>query len=413
MIIDIKIPSPGESITEVELAQWAVANGDYVEKDQDIAEVESDKATLPLIAAESGTIKILIPEGTTTTVGVTACTIDTSAAKQNIDIKEVAKTETPLTVSNVEVQTKTIETENPSIQTNIKTTPLAKKIIDKHNLNIDQVVNGLRKLTKDDVDNYLQNTNNIQQQASSTAPAVEDQRIKMSSLRKKISERLVAVKNETAMLTTFNEVDMTKVIELRAKYGTKFADKHNTRLGFMSFFTKAASLALNEFPMVKSVLDNNEIVIPASNHIGIAVQAPKGLMVPVVRNPENKSIAEIEKNIAALANTARAGKITIDELNGGVFTITNGGVFGSMMSTPILNPPQSGILGLHAIMDRPMAINGKVEIRQMMYIALSYDHRVIDGKDSVGFLVKVKQLIENPLLMLMPAGDANNNLLGL
>jgi len=408
MKIEIKIPSPGESITEVELASWAVADGDFVEKDQEIAEIESDKATLPLIAAESGIININIAEGTTAKVGDVACVIDSSATQQ-----APTKIEEEVVINNV-VDDKNKQpqiTEKPSTDSNIKATPLAKKIIEKNNLNVEQVVEGLRKLTKTDVDNYLQNRNNIK--VTTEQEPTDDQRIKMSSLRKKISERLVSVKNETAMLTTFNEIDMTAVKELRTKFGKRFADTHDTRLGFMSFFTKAASLALNEFPMVKSYIDDGEIVIPSQNHIGIAVQAKKGLMVPVVRNTEQLSVAETEKNIALIADRARSGKITIDELNGGIFTITNGGVFGSMMSTPILNPPQSGILGLHAIIDRPVAINGKVEIRPMMYIALSYDHRLIDGKDSVGFLVKVKQLIENPLLMLMPAGNAHENLLGL
>jgi len=411
MKIEIKIPSPGESITEVELASWAVADGDFVEKDQDIAEIESDKATLPLIAAESGIIHINITEGTTAKVGDVACVIDSSGTQQAPTKEKIEEEEVVINnvVEDKNNQPQTVE--KPSTHSNIKATPLAKKVIEKNNLNVDEVVEGLRKLTKTDVDNYLQNRDNIE--ATKAVIPTDDQRIKMSSLRKKISERLVSVKNETAMLTTFNEIDMTAVKELRTKYGKRFADTHDIRLGFMSFFTKAASLALNEFPMVKSYLDNGDIVIPAQNHIGIAVQAKKGLMVPVVRNTEQLSLVETEKNIALIAERARTGKITIDELNGGIFTITNGGVFGSMMSTPILNPPQSGILGLHAIQDRPVAINGKVEIRPMMYIALSYDHRLIDGKDSVGFLVKVKQLIENPLLMLMPAGNANENLLGL
>ncbi len=416
MIVEIKIPSPGESITEVEISQWFVQNGDYVEKDQELGEIESDKATLPLIAEESGTISILIEAGTSAQVGSVACKIDTSASAP----KEKSKKEKTPESQPAEKETakapeqRSPEKEKPSKETqdekkefpDVKVSPVAKEMMKEHGVSVEDIISGLRRIGKREVELAL----NTKAQGSSRLMEKPDitrdvARNKMSSLRKKISERLVSVKNETAMLTTFNEVDMSAVMEMRKKYQNQFVEKHGIKLGYMSFFTRAATEALKLHPMVNSYLENDEIVTPLYFDIGIAVQTDKGLMVPVIRNTETMTLADIERNIAELAEKARKNRISLDDLSGGSFTITNGGVFGSLLSTPILNPPQSGILGMHNIVDRPVAINGKVEIRPMMYIALSYDHRVIDGRDSVGFLVKVKEFIENPLKMLTGGND--------
>ena len=413
MVHEIPIPSPGESITEVEIARWLVENGSYVERDQELAEIESDKATLPLLAVESGTINILAPEGQPVKVGTIACTINSDAAKQQPktekieENKEVKKESKPKTIATEERNEKPQhETENKQV----KATPLAKAIMDSSNLTVDDVIKGLRKLTSHDVEiakQALLTIDTSQQQAPDRAETRE----RMSQLRKKVSQRLVAVKNETAMLTTFNEVDMSKVLSIRKTYQTEFIDKHGIKLGLMSFFVKATVEALKQHPAVRSRIEGEEVITPNYFDIGIAVQTPKGLMVPVLRNADRLSLGEIEKGIAELANKGRSGRITVDELSGGVFTITNGGVFGSMLSTPIINPPQSGILGMHNIVDRPVAINGKVEVRPIMYLALSYDHRIIDGKDSVGFLVKIKEMIENPEKMLLAGNDPYKMLL--
>lgn len=421
MIIEVKIPSPGESISEVEIASWLVADGDYVEKDQEIAEIESDKATLSLIAEASGTVSLKAGEGNTIDVGAVACTIDSSVAPPQESKKVEADKQQPEAKTDEapkeskKIESKPVEKANSDEYNKVKVTPVAKEVMKENNLSIDDVVNGLRRISKDDVQQVLNNYSQMQSAipSQSQEKSREVERKRMSSLRRKLSQRLVSVKNETAMLTTFNEVDMSKVMALRKKYQKQFIEKHGLKLGFMSFFSKAAAEALKAFPAVNSQIDGEEIVTPEFIDIAIAVQTPKGLMVPVVRNVESLTIPEIEKDIASLANKARNNKITIEEMTGGTFTITNGGVFGSMMSTPIINPPQSGILGMHNIIERPVAVNGKVEIRPMMYIALSYDHRVIDGKDSVGFLVKIKEMIENPHHMLMGAQNPDNLLLDL
>lgn len=410
-MIDIKIPSPGESISEVEILEWLVQDGTYVEKDQEIAEIESDKATLPLIALESGKIEIIAPAGETAKVGDTACTIDTSAKPSKSETKASPKTEE--VKPEVVAESKKEETNNSEYE-NVKVSPVAKKIMQENNIDIDDVINGLKRLGKKEIQQVLSQKSNPTNQTNENIEAIREiERKKMTSLRKKLSQRLVSVKNETAMLTTFNEVDMTEVMAMRSKFQKQFVDKHGTKLGFMSFFTKAVTIALKEFPAVNSQIDGEEILYPDYTDIGIAVQTPKGLMVPVVRNAETMNLAELEIEIKRLADKGRAGRMSIDDMQGGTFTITNGGVFGSMLSTPILNPPQSGILGMHNIQERPIAFKGKVEIRPMMYIALSYDHRTIDGKDSVGFLVKVKELLESPYKMITGTKNADEMLLNL
>jgi 2-oxoglutarate dehydrogenase E2 component (dihydrolipoamide succinyltransferase) len=415
MIIEIKIPSPGESISEVEIADWLVEDGSYVQKDQEIAEIESDKATLPLIAEKAGAVKILIEAGETAAVGVVACTIDTEAdAPADLpEKKEEPKAEKSIPEAE-QTATATSNSSEPvsgNSQT-IKATPLARKLMEENNLNADDIINGLRKITKSDVENVLHQAS-VVQAVPGKERSREVSREKMSSLRRKVSERLVAVKNETAMLTTFNEVDMTAIMELRKKHQKSFIEKHGLKLGFMSFFTKACALALQSFPKINSQIEGNEIVTPEYIDIAIAVQTDKGLMVPVLRNVESLGIAETEIYIAEIAKKARAFRITPEEMSGGTFTITNGGVFGSLLSTPILNPPQSGILGMHNIVERPVALNGQVVIRPMMYTALSYDHRIVDGRESVSFLVKVKELLESPHKLLFEGADPEKTLLGL
>jgi 2-oxoglutarate dehydrogenase E2 component (dihydrolipoamide succinyltransferase) len=411
-MIEIKIPSPGESITEVEISNWLVENGDYVEKDQEIAEIESDKATLPLMASENGKIEILAPAGATIKVGSIACKIDTSVKPS---VSEARKETEP---KEQESKSKPIELDKSTVENTeykkVKISPVARKLMQKNSINVDDVISGLKRIGKNEIERVIsQKTGTVGFQTQKPEGSRDVERKKISQLRKKLSERLVSVKNETAMLTTFNEVDMTDVIALRKKFQKQFTEKHGTKLGFMSFFTKAVTIALKSFPSVNSQIDGDEIIFPDYSDIGIAVQTPKGLMVPVVRNAETMNLAKLEIEIKRLADKGRAGRISIDDLKGGTFTITNGGVFGSMLSTPILNPPQSGILGMHNIQERPIAVNGKVEIRPMMYIALSYDHRTIDGKDSVGFLVKVKELLESPYKMLIGEKSADEVLLGL
>ncbi|TKG93663.1 2-oxoglutarate dehydrogenase complex dihydrolipoyllysine-residue succinyltransferase [Puteibacter caeruleilacunae] len=420
MIIEIKIPSPGESITEVEIGKWMVEDGDFVEKDQEIAEIESDKATLTLIAEESGKIKLKAEEGDAIAVGAVACEIDTDQQGA------LAKPKETKVVDDVEANTEPVkEVENAAPSSaefdQVKVTPTAQQVMQEHGMNVDDVIAGLRRLTKKDVEAVL---NAPQEETTSKTSISEpvreadafsrgEERKRMTMLRRKLSERLVAVKNETAMLTTFNEIDMSKVMKLRKKHQQSFIDAHGFKVGFMSFFTKAVAEALKAHPMVNSMIDGDEIVTPDYADVGIAVQTPKGLMVPIIRNAESKGIAELEQEIKLLAEKARNKRISVEELTGGTFTITNGGTFGSMMSTPIINPPQSAILGMHNIVERPVAVDGKVEIRPMMYVALSYDHRIIDGKDSVGFLVKVKQLIEDPSQLVFGGKDPEKILLGL
>lgn len=407
MALEIKIPSPGESISEVELASWFVEDGALVRKNQEVGEIESEKATLPLIAEQSGQIKIMVAEGETVAVGTVVASIDTSVKVE----KEVEKPATkPAEKDSVpEVSPMPVPEKEPASE-GIKSTPVAREMMEKEGLSVDDIIKGLKKISASDVKKVMQ----LSPAAGLSAPreaSREEERKKVSQLRKKISERLVAVKNETAMLTTFNEADMSAIMAIRKKHQERFVETHGIKLGFMSFFTKAVCEALRLFPSVNSYLDGDEVVSPDYCDIAIAVQTEKGLMVPVLRNAETLGLAEIEKKISDLAGRARKARLGIEEMSGGTFTISNGGIYGSMLSTPILNPPQSGILGMHNIIERPVAIKGKVEIRPMMYIALSYDHRVIDGKDSVSFLKAVKEFIEEPTRMLFGAGSAEGSLL--
>ncbi|APY10729.1 dihydrolipoamide succinyltransferase [Seonamhaeicola sp. S2-3] len=393
MILEMKVPSPGESITEVEIATWLVEDGDYVEKDQAIAEVDSDKATLELPAEASGTITLKAEEGDAVAVGAVVCHIDTSAEKPEGDAptKEAVKEETPKTEtpSAPATQTATYATGSAS--------PAAKKILAEKGIEA-SVIKGTGKdgrVTKEDA------IKAVPSMGTPTGGNRGTSRSKMSMLRRKVAERLVEAKNTTAMLTTFNEVDMSPIFALRSEYKETFKAKHGVSLGFMSFFTLAVVRALKMYPAVNSMIDGKEMISYDFCDISIAVSGPKGLMVPVIRNAENLSFRGVESEVKRLAIRAREGQITVDEMTGGTFTITNGGVFGSMLSTPIINPPQSGILGMHNIVERPVAVDGKVEIRPIMYVALSYDHRIIDGKESVGFLVAVKEALENPIEILM------------
>ena len=393
MILEMKVPSPGESISEVEIAQWLVSDGDYVEKDQTIAEVDSDKATLDLPAEESGVITLKADEGDAVAVGQVVCLIDTSAKapKEN----KVEKKEKAVEVVKSVEKPKVIVEKITTIGT---PSPAASKILSEKNIPISSVTGSGRggRITKEDALKALPKVD-----LNSIAKDRKTQSKKLSMLRRKVGQRLVAVKNQTAMLTTFNEVNMTPIFELRKNYKEDFKEKHGVSLGFMSFFTKATVNALKEFPDVNSMIDGDQQIKYDFCDISIAVSGPKGLMVPVVRDAQDLTFSGIEKEIKRLAVKARDGEITVDEMTGGTFTITNGGVFGSMLSTPIINPPQSAILGMHNILERPIAINGKVEVHPIMYLALSYDHRIIDGKESVGFLVKVKEQLENPIEFLM------------
>ena len=393
----MKVPSPGESISEVEIAEWLVETGDYVEKDQTIAEVDSDKATLELPAEVSGTIEILYEPGDVVGVGEVVCKIDTSAdapAKGDKPIKETLPSSEKIDITPSK---ESYATGSPS--------PAAKKILDEKGI-LASSIQGTGKdgrITKNDAINAKASM------GSSIGKERTQNRERMSSLRRKLAKRLVSVKNETAMLTTFNEVDMKPIMDLRKKYKETFAKKHDVGLGFMSFFTLAVVRALKEFPNVASMIDGDDMVSFDSMDISVAVSGPKGLMVPVVRNADQLGFAGIESQIKSLAIKVRDGKITIDEMTGGCFTITNGGVFGSMLSTPIINPPQSAILGMHNIVERPIAVNGKIVIRPIMYVAMSYDHRIIDGKESVGTLVAIKEALENPIDILMQ-GDVKKGL---
>ena len=390
----MKVPSPGESISEVEIAEWLVKDGDFVEKDQTIAEVDSDKATLDLPAEESGVITLKAEEGDAVAVGQVVCLIDTSAKAP--EIKKVKQEEKPVNVIKPVEEPKEIISDDSFFKGT--PSPAASKILSEKNISISSVSGSGRggRITKDDALKALPKVD--------LKAIVKDRNIeskKLSMLRRKVAQRLVAVKNQTAMLTTFNEINMTPIFELRKKYKEEFKEKHGVGLGFMSFFTKATVQALQEFPDVNSMIDGDQQIKYDFFDISIAVSGPKGLMVPVVRDAQELSFSGIEKEIKRLAIRARDGEITVDEMTGGTFTITNGGVFGSMLSTPIINPPQSAILGMHNIVERPIAVNGKVEIHPIMYLALSYDHRIIDGKESVGFLVKIKEALENPICELM------------
>jgi 2-oxoglutarate dehydrogenase E2 component (dihydrolipoamide succinyltransferase) len=393
MILEMKVPSPGESITEVEIAAWLVADGDYVEKDQPIAEVDSDKATLELPAEESGIITLKAEEGDAVAVGSVVCLIDMDAKrpegvapKKEETIAETPKIEKTAAAAPVE---KTYASGSAS--------PAAKKVLAEKGMEPSEVVGTGKdgRITKDDA------VKAVPSMGTPAGGTRSSEKSKLSMLRRKVAERLVLVKNETAMLTTFNEVDMKPIFDLRNEFKEAFKAKHNVGLGFMSFFTLAVVRALKLFPDVNSMLDGDYKISHDFQDISIAVSGPKGLMVPVIRNAENLTFRGVENEVKRLAIRARDGQITIDEMTGGTFTITNGGVFGSMLSTPIINPPQSGILGMHNIVERPIALNGEVVIRPIMYVALSYDHRIIDGRESVGFLVAVKEALENPVEILM------------
>jgi 2-oxoglutarate dehydrogenase E2 component (dihydrolipoamide succinyltransferase) len=418
-LLEMKVPSPGESISEVEIATWLVADGDYVEKDQAIAEVDSDKATLELPAEESGIITLKAAEGDVVKVGQVVCLIDTSAARPT-GTAAAAPAATPAQeapaapVAAPAAPAPNPDPIKPASYAAGAASPAAAKIIKENNINPALVKASGKdgRITKQDVVAAM-SAGFSAEAAQGWGGTREQSREKMSMLRRKIAERLVAVKNETAMLTTFNEVDMKPIMDVRAKYKDAFAKHHEVNLGFMSFFTKAVTEALKLYPAVNAQIDGNEMIFHDYADIGIAVSSPKGLMVPVVRNAEQMSLAEIEREIKRLAIKARDGKMTPEDMSGGTFTITNGGVFGSMLSTPIINPPQSAILGMHNVVERPVAINGKVEIRPIMYVALSYDHRIIDGKESVGFLVKVKEMLENPERMIFGSKDPMQILLGL
>ena len=408
-VVEMKVPSPGESITEVEIATWLVQDGDYVEKDQPIAEVDSDKATLELPAEESGIITLKAEEGDTVQVGQIVCLIDMSAAKPAGGSSEAPNTEEKPAAEAPKPETPKVE-EKPAAATTYATgtpSPAAKKVLDERGID-PASVKGTGKdgrITKYDAETAAV--------PAMGTPATNGSRnvttTKLSVLRRKLAARLVSVKNETAMLTTFNEVDMSEIFRLRKLYKEEFAAKHGVGLGFMSFFTKAVTRALQLYPDVNASIDGDFKVNYDFCDISIAVSGPKGLMVPVLRNAENMSFRGVEAGIKDLATKVRDGKITVDEMTGGTFTITNGGTFGSMLSTPIINPPQSAILGMHNIIQRPVAVDGKVEIRPMMYLALSYDHRIIDGRESVGFLVAVKEAIDNPVELLL-GGDERRGL---
>ncbi len=399
MILEMKVPSPGESITEVEIASWLVEDGDYVEKDQPIAEVDSDKATLELPAEESGIITLKAEEGDAVAVGSVVCLIDMDAKKPDRQ-STVSSAQSPANseaATNTEVVTKTT-IETPKTYATGTASPAAKKILAEKGIDASEIKGTGKdgRITKEDAIKAVPSMGTPPKGAQRSS-----ERKKLSMLRRKVAERLVAVKNETAMLTTFNEVDMQPIFSLRKQYKEDFKAKHGVSLGFMSFFTKAVVRALQLFPDVNSMIDGDYKISYDFQDISIAVSGPKGLMVPVIRDAQHLTFKGIESEVKRLAIRAREGEITVDEMTGGTFTITNGGVFGSMLSTPILNPPQSAILGMHNIVERPVAIDGKVAIRPIMFVALSYDHRIIDGKESVGFLVAVKEALENPVEILM------------
>ena len=385
MVLEMKIPSPGESITEVEISQWLVKDGDVVRKDQTIAELDSDKATLDLPAEASGKITLKAQEGDSMSVGDVVCLIDTSESVTEIETDEIELDIEPIKEDN----TKITQSENISV------TPLARNIASEKGIDLNEIKTEGQKITKDDV------LKAVPAMGASSDDSRTETKEKLSMLRRKVSERLVSVKNETAMLTTFNEADLSNIFEIRKKYKEAFSQRHGVSLGFMSFFTLAVTRALELYPDVNSMIDGDEKISYNYSDISIAVSGPKGLMTPVLRNAQKLSFSSVEQEIKRLADSVRNKTITVDDLTGGTFTISNGGVFGSMLSTPIINPPQSGILGMHNIIQRPVAVDGKVEIRPMMYLALSYDHRIIDGNQSVGFLIAVKEGVEDPENILM------------
>ncbi len=426
MKIDISVPEAGESITQVELARWLVEDGVYVEKDQEIAEIDSDKATLTINAGAAGVIKIAVEEGTTLEPGKVIGQIDTQANPPEPG-KGIGQTSTqaapPASADTGQGEKQSPEQDMQS--GDVTFSPQAKKMMEDLGISpgLDAIRPDSKRITKKDILAAISSRVTGADHSPQTGPPTvtarpwgstrKEDRQKMSTLRKKVAERLVAVKNQTAMLTTFNEADMSAIISLRKKYQKGFTEKYGFKLGFMSFFVKAIAESIPFFPQVNGYIDGNHMVIPDYADIGIAVSTPKGLMVPVIRDANRRSIPALEKTINEMAEKARANKLSIEELTGGTISITNGGVFGSMLSTPIINPPQSAILGMHNIIERPVAIDGKVAIRPMMYLALSYDHRIIDGKESVGFLVKVKEFIENPGKMVMQGKDPLEVLIGL
>lgn len=422
MKVEIKVPSPGESITEVQIAAWLVANGDQVDENQDIVEIDSDKATLSVAAGASGKIRIMVEEGETVEINAVIAEIDTSV-KGNIVKKAPVVSETqrkqPTEIKKVSTKEDSDIEKTTSInQLNIS--PLARKMMDSNKISENDINEFIKqhRVGKKDIEYFIEKGGlNVIGGGKTTSTqwsgSRKTKRAKMSMLRKKLSQRLVYVKNETAMLTTFNEVNMTSIMSIRKKYKELFSQQHDVNLGFMSFFTKAVTEAMASFPQINSQIDGDEIINFEYVDISIAISAPKGLVVPVLRNAEIMNMAQIEIEIKKLATKARENKLTLDEMQGGTFTITNGGVFGSMLSTPILNPPQSAILGMHNIIEKPIAVNGKVEIHPMMYLALSYDHRIIDGRESVGFLVKVKEMLEQPERMLFDSKDPIEVLLGI
>ena len=438
MIIEVKVPSPGESISEVQLASWLVEDGDVVGKDQEIAEIDSDKATLTISAEQRGVIHILKSKGESVEVGAVVATIDTEASPARDKKEKPAEAPKPLTKVEIEgvMQEEemhrvpaAVSSSGTPLETKLHLSPLARKLLETNKLSEQDFYVFLKsyRFGKSDIEFFLEEKDKIHAsmppsphsysptvlQSSPWSDKRETERKKMSTLRLKLAERLVTVKNETAMLTTFNEVNMTPIMKIRQQYKDIFKEKHGISPGFMSFFTKAVTEALQHYPEVNAQIDGDEIVYFNYADIGIAVSTPKGLMVPVLRNAEQMSIATIELKIKELATKARDNKISLDEMKGGTFTITNGGVFGSMLSTPIINPPQSAILGMHYIVERPVAVNGKVEIHPVMYVALSYDHRIIDGRESVSFLVKVKEMLENPVKMMFGGDDPVSRLLEL
>ena len=423
-MIEVKVPSPGESITEVQLASWLVKTGDAVEKDQEIAEIDSDKATLTINAEESGIITLLVEAGETIKVGTVVAqivpgSVDPAGKAKQAEVKsaEPVKDEVVVEKPTTFISSEKSNGQNAVTESQgLHITPLARKLMEEKGLAEKDILDHYSNLriSRRDVLDVAEGSKGIAIQGLPLREkSRETERKKMTTLRIKLAQRLVAVKNETAMLTTFNEVNMSAILGLKKKYNDKFKEKYGVSIGFMSFFTKAVTIALDLFPQVNAMIDGDELIYHKYSDIGIAVSAPKGLVVPVLRNTESMSLAQIELGIKELALRARENKITLDEMTGGTFTITNGGVFGSMMSTPILNPPQSAILGMHNIIERPIALNGKVEIAPMMYLALSYDHRVIDGRESVSFLVKVKELLESPEKMLFAGNDPALVLLGL
>jgi 2-oxoglutarate dehydrogenase E2 component (dihydrolipoamide succinyltransferase) len=424
-IIEVKVPSPGESISEVQLASWLTEDGAYVDKDQEIAEIDSDKATLSVAAEASGKITLMVEKGSTIEVGSVIARIDTEAVgsrQSSVGSRQsavVSPQEAAVILSPADSGVNSVK-ESPTQPEDSKLhlSPLARKLLEANNLGEADFKAFLEsyRFGKKDIELFLSEKDKARPTVSEKAEKGwsgprESERKKMTTLRLKMAERLVSVKNETAMLTTFNEVNMTPVMKIRNQYKDAFKEKHGVSLGFMSFFTKAVTEALQLFPQVNAQIDGDELVYFNYADIGIAVSTPKGLMVPVLRNAESMSLAGIELNIKELATKARDNKITLDDMKGGTFTITNGGVFGSMLSTPILNPPQSAILGMHNIVERPIAVNGQVEIHPVMYVALSYDHRIIDGRESVSFLVKVKEMLENPAKMLYGGKDPVEKLL--